>query len=59
MTCREEPDPATLDAYIRTQLSRAADTYASRIDLRTRLETLIREAGKSKEDDDGAAVAKG
>jgi len=58
MTCHEDPDPAAFDAYIRTHLSRAADTYASRTDLRTRLETLIRETGKSKEDD-GAAVAEG
>ena len=49
MTCHEDPDAVALDTYIRTQLSRAADTYASRIDMRARLETITREAENAKE----------
>jgi len=59
MTCHEDPDAAALDSYIRIQLCRAADTYASLIDMSARLDTLIREAESRKKDSDGAAVADG
>jgi len=56
MTCREDPDSAILDSCIRIQLSKAADTHASLVNMPTRLETLIREAESRNKDNDDAAV---
>ena len=55
MTGCEDPQFAQLDAYIRTQLARAAESYASEIDLDARLNAAL-EAGTSEDNDDTAAA---
>lgn len=55
MTGCEDPPFATLDAYIRTQLAKAAETHASHIDIGAWLEAAL-EARRS-DDHDGAAAA--
>jgi hypothetical protein len=57
VSCGEDLDNAAFDASIRSQLAKAADTYASHVDLGARLKA-IREAGRSDQDDD-TAVADG
>jgi len=53
--CDEDLDDAAFDAYIRAQLAKAADTYASHVDLNARL-AMIREASNNNQDD-GTATA--
>lgn len=55
MTGCEDPEFGALDAYIRTQLARAADTYASQIDMDAQLEAVL----EATNDDDrpGATAA--
>jgi hypothetical protein len=50
-----DPGLADPDAYIRTQLARAAETHASHIDISARLKAAL-EAGRN-DDHDGAAAA--
>jgi hypothetical protein len=47
----EEPDFMTLDAYIRSQLAAAAQTYASRSDIDARLQAILA-SGKDTAHDD-------
>jgi hypothetical protein len=47
----EDPDFASLDTYIRTQLAAAAETYVSKVDLRTKLAEMLK-AGKDNEHTD-------
>ena len=54
MTAGEDAAFAALDAHIRTELARAIATYASCVDLRTRLAAIL-EAG-TRDDDDTAAA---
>jgi hypothetical protein len=55
MSRDEDLDDAAFDAYIRAQLAKAADTYASHVDVSARLE-LIRGAGSSNQDGGTAAA---
>jgi hypothetical protein len=55
MSCGEYPHAGDFDAYIRAQLAKAADTYASHVDPSARLE-LIWVVGNSNQDDGTAAV---
>ncbi len=55
MSHDEDLDDAAFDAYIRAQLAKAADTYASHVDLSARLER-IREADNSNQDDGTTAA---
>jgi hypothetical protein len=57
MTAGEDPAFAALDAHIRTELARAAATYASCVDLRARLAAIL--AAGARDDDDDAAAAPG
>jgi hypothetical protein len=50
----EDPEFAQLDAYIRAQLARAAELYASSVDLDAMLEAVLG-AGTHDTDDDTAA----
>ncbi len=49
--CEDDPGFAALDARIRTQLAKAAETYASHVDLDARLKAIL-EAGLSNDQDD-------
>lgn len=44
MTEREGRELAVLDAYVRSQLAKAAETYASRVDLHARLAAVLQAA---------------
>jgi len=37
----EEADLEALDLYIRTQFAKAAESYASRVDIEAKLETIL------------------
>jgi hypothetical protein len=52
----EDPDFAALDTYIRTQLAAAAETYASRVDLHTKLAEILK-AGEDNGHTDRAATS--
>jgi hypothetical protein len=52
----EDPDFAALDTYIRTQLSAAAETYASKVDLHAKLAEILK-AGKDNGYTDRAATS--
>jgi hypothetical protein len=56
MTGCEEPGSAALDAYISAQLDKAADTHASHIDTRARLEIIQQARGKNANHDGTAAA---
>lgn len=56
MTDYEDPEFAQLDARVRVQLGRAAESYASAVDLDARL-TAALGAGTSTDDDDAAAAS--
>ena len=55
MTGCEDPRFAALDAYIRTQLAKAAETYASHIDIDARLKAALE--AERNDGHDGAAAA--
>lgn len=55
VTSCEDPEFAALDAYIRSQLAGAAETYASHIDVGARLKAVL-EAAKEETHDDAAAA---
>jgi len=50
VSCEEDLGNAAFDAAVRSQLAKAADTYASHVDLGARLKA-IREAGRSDQND--------
>jgi hypothetical protein len=50
----DDPEFAQLDAYIRAQLARAAESYGSSVDVDARLEAVLA-AGTHDSDDDTAA----
>jgi hypothetical protein len=54
MTSCEDPEFAALDAYIRSQLAGAAETYASHIDIDAQLKAVL-EAAKEGTTDEAAA----
>jgi hypothetical protein len=51
--CEDDPGFAALDARIRTQLTKADETYASHADLDARLKAIL-EAGPGNDQDDMA-----
>lgn len=51
----EDPEFAALDAYIRSQLGGAAETYASHVDIDARLKAALEALTQDTRDD--AAVA--
>ena len=55
MTGCEDPAFAALDARIRTHLTRAAEDYASSVDLRTQLAAILETRTQNEEDDIAAA----
>ncbi len=55
MTGCEDPAFAALDAHIRLQLAGAAETHASRADLRARLAAILET--RTRDQDDGMAAA--
>ncbi len=55
MTSSDDPVYAALDAYIRSQLARAAEVHASHTDLEVRLAAVL--AAGRNDDDDSTAVA--
>ena len=50
MTTCEDPEFAPLDAYIRSQLAGAAETYASEIDIDARLKAALEAAREDTHD---------
>ena len=59
MSCGEDLDNAAFDASIRSQLAKAADTYASHVDLGARLLTVARSYDAETAKGRRAAVASG
>jgi hypothetical protein len=55
VTSCEDPELAALDAYIRSQLAGAAETYASHIDIDARLKAALEAAREDNHDDAAAA----
>jgi hypothetical protein len=53
-TC-EDPEFSSLDAYIRSQLARAAETYASHVNIDARLKAVL-EAVREDTHDNAAAA---
>jgi hypothetical protein len=51
--CDDDPGFAALDAHIRTQLAKAAEAYASQVDLEARLKAIL-EAGTDNDQSDTA-----
>jgi hypothetical protein len=58
MTNCQDPDSAAFDNYIRTQLTRAADSYAAQTDGDARLRAIM-ETGQESRDDATAADSPG
>lgn len=56
MTGCEDPEFAQLDAYLRSQLAEAAESYATSVDLDARLKAALG-AGTSDDDDDDVVAA--
>lgn len=50
MSEREDRDLAALDAYVRSQLAKAAETYASHVNLDARLAAVLQAAEQEHED---------
>jgi len=55
--CEDDPGFAALDAHIRAQLTRAAETYASHLDLDARLGEILEAGTANDQDDSGTAQA--
>jgi RNA polymerase sigma-70 factor (ECF subfamily) len=55
MTRHDNPDFDALDAYVREQLSRAAETYASWVDVDARLKAVL-DVDSSQQDNDATAA---
>ena len=55
MTGCEDTDFTALDAYIRTQLTRAAESYAAHTDMDARLWTVLEARVKNDRNDTAAA----
>jgi hypothetical protein len=55
MTGCDDPDVAALDAHMRTQFAKAAETYASQIDLDARLTAILAVAKQIEADGTAAA----
>jgi hypothetical protein len=56
MTDHEDPSSAGLDAYVSAQLDKAAETHASQVDIRARLESVRRQDARQSDPHDAIAA---